>query len=363
MSTPTTSNQRPAWTGIPLKDRTESMIRDALEGYPAETVQQFINLHAYASREHVGMTALAHRAGIGSSILSQSYSGTYKGDVNAIAERIAQFFWRLEQQEKYGGIRKFVMTNLAKALFAVFEKTRVIRRIQIIQSPEQLGKTTIAREYTRQNNSGRTVYAKLRGGSRNACSDFIREMAVALDIPHTINLCEIKLRIRHQLHSCDLVIIDEAHLADSWTIRNQAEFWDYIRTDIHSDGDRGVAIISTNHDMLGGLKRLRQHGYNIGQLLGRTRNETIVIDPAGDITEHDVFMLTARYYNPGDDAIAVLLDIASRPGLGHFGLLNDILNEAWTTAKADHKQLTDKAVVDQARKTLKQLSNNKDLYK
>jgi len=363
MSTQTRSSSE-SWKGVPLADRDPAHIEDALAGQDEEVVATALKVHAYIRSEHIGVSKLAHRAGIQSSIISQFFNGSYPGDCAAIAERFEKFFWRLAQRDLYGGIRKFVETRLALYLWSVFEKTRVIRRIQIIQSPEQLGKTRAAREYAARNNSGRTVMVSLSGGTRSGCGDFIWDLADTLGLPYTIKMREKRARIKHSLEGCDLLIIDEAHLIWAWHDKAVRDFFDYLRTDIHANGARGVVLIATNSDMLGAVNSFRKScGYNTGQLLGRMRNETVELDPAGDIVEEDVQALVERYYKPDESSVRKLHEIAQRENLGHFGLVEDILNEAWTRAKAAKKPLSDKAVLDTAAEILAGMKNRRELYK
>ena len=349
--------------GIPLKERSADDFRAMLQEKDEEVLAQFLALHKYAQAHNLGVSALGHQSGIPSSIISQGFNGDYIGDYAAIAERIKTFFWRMEQKALYGGLREFVETRLAKVLWRVLEKTRIIRRIQIVQGPEQCGKTRAAVEYAHRNNSGRTLYVKLAGGSKSGCGDFIWALADALNIPYTIKLREKRLRIQHALEPCDLMVIDEAHLIFSWTDQAQREFWDYIRTDIFSDGERGVVFQATNSDMLKGIQDFRRRArYNIGQLLGRMHNDVMEIDPTDDITEDDVALLVGRYYKPGKATLHALTALAQADQLGHFGLLDDVLTEAWTRSKARKKELCDEtvnAVANEVRETLK---GRKELY-
>ena len=348
-------------TGVPLRLRDADKVAALLKSVAHDAAPSFIRLHAHAQKHGIGISALAHQTRINTSVLSPCFNGTYTGDYHAIAARIDTYFWQLEQKDKYGGIREFVNTQLASNLWAIFEKTRIIRRIQVIESPEQLGKTRAAQEYAHRNNSGRTIYLQLAGGTRNGCGDFVWELANKLDVALSVKMREKRLRIKNALEACDLVIIDEAHLADGWTDGAQRDFWDYVRTDVFDSGKRGVVLICTDHDLVKSIRRFgRRSGYNTGQLFGRMRNETVFIDPVDDITEADVAALVSRYYTPGPAALEKLTDIARREGLGHFGLLDDILNESWSTAKAKDRKLTDTLVLAVAKQTLAQLKERNE---
>jgi DNA transposition AAA+ family ATPase len=346
---------------IPVYLRTPEDVRAKLAaaGVEDDAIRSFLRLQQYAKDSHpqLGLSRLAPRVHVTQGILSPCFNGTYPGDYAAIAERIDSFFWKLEQQAKYGGLRQYVETDLAKALYVYFEKTRITRRILLLESPEQLGKSRIAREYTEQNNSGRTCYVKLPGGNKTGLGTFIRAVAEALNLPSTIKLSELRFRIKEALAGCDLVFIDEMHLIWTWNTAAIRDFFDYLRTDIHDDAKRGVVLISTNEDTLANIHRFKKSsGYNIGQLLGRMRVKPVVIDPEDDITEHDVLALTKRYYTPGKKALSKLHNLCCQPELGHFGLLDDILNEAWTLAKARKLDLNDELVLAVAQEILDDLA-------
>lgn len=348
--------ERTPSAAIALKDRDEGMIRKALEAQTEEVQDAAVRLWEYARKENCGQTTLAHRMNISSSVISQFFNGTYAGNFENIAAHVATFFFRLEQQELYGGIRKFVDTSLSKALWTVAEKTRIIRRIQIIQGPEQVGKTRALDEYTHRNNSGRTIHVKVSGG-RAGLADFVNNLCSQVGIPYTIKTAEKRLRLRECLEICDLLIIDEMHLVRQWPDKAQRDFWDYLRTDLFDDGSRGVLLIYTNEDAIKRLAEFkRRSGYNVGQLLGRMRMEVLQIDPADDIAESDIRALTERYYKPGVNVVRRLYAMATREQLGHLGLVNDVLNEAWNTAKGRKDAMADDHVnrtIDRIMDTLK----------
>lgn len=351
--------------GIPLKDRTTADIKEVLSNLDEETLKPYLQLHEYAKKEHLGISSLERQTGISSTALSQAFNGKYEGDYVEIAARIKTFFWWLEQKALYGAIHEFKETALASTLWQVFDVTRVIRRIQIVQGPELVGKTRAAEEYAARNNSGRTIYVQLSGGSKSGAGDFIWLLAEKFGLPYTIKLKEKRLRIREALTACDLIIIDEAHIIFSWTDKEQALFWDYLRTDIFNNGERGIILMATNSDMLSGIHawkgRIR---YNIGQLLGRMRVDPMVIDPAeGDIIPEDIALLVSRYYKPGKAMLNKLHDLACREQLGHLGLLDDIMTKAWSRAKGRKKQLDDETVQSVLDKTLEVLNQRKDIYK
>jgi len=347
---------------IPIAFRDPEEIRKSLAKQPAEIIQAFIDLQSYAKRTGLGLSALAGQTRISQGVLSPAFNGTYNGSYTNVAEKIIAFFRRVKAKEQYGEFRQFVELGLSRYLWAAFEKTAVIRKIQIVEGPEQCGKSRAGFEYHERNNHGRTPFVEISGGSISGVNDFIRKLGVACGIPYTIKLTEIKQRIRNNLESADLVIIDEAHLIWKWTQTGINQFLDYLRTDVYANGARGVVLLVTNEDFFSRLRDFKRTGYNVGQLLGRMRAEAIKIDPAGDITEEDIKALIGRYYTPGKKAVAALHDIALRPQLGHFGLVLDVMSEAWADARKRKVELHDETVLAVAERIMERLRERKALY-
>ena len=359
-------NQSPlAFRGTPLKDRSEDQVRAGLAGQDQDTVSAFVRLWEYARDRGIGLSKLATQTRIHQAILSESYNGVYAGRPDEIAERIRAFFHRLEQQERYGGLRAFVDTQLAGALWTVFDKVRVTRKIQIVEGPEQMGKSRASEEYTERNNSGRTIHLELPGGTISGLGLFINDLADYVGIATTIKQADKRLRIKHALESCDLLIIDEAHVMSRWTDRAQADWWDYVRTDLYANGKRGIVLIYTNTDALGALNAWRRRaGYNVGQLLGRMHSEVIRLDAGDDITEDDVAAIAARYFEAGKPSrptIRVLHELAVQQP-GHLAFVIDVLNESWIKAKARRRAIDEDLIVSTAKTAVAEIGRRKDLY-
>jgi len=246
----------------------------------------------------------------------------------------------------------------------VFEKTRYNRRIQIIQSEEQLGKTRAAREYAVRHNGGRTIMVTLQPpGASNGFGLFLRSLARAMDITSDHRkLMEVRFAIQGRLATCDLVIIDEFHLVAKWADRAIEALLDFIRINLHADGERGVVLIATNSDVMSLLNEFRRRArYNLGQLLGRMCNQVLELYP-DEIPTADVKLLVERYYHAKRETLTKLYDICTRKKLGHFGLLDDILSRAWADAQVGGKKVTDRLVLQVAQETMEDIGKRQELY-
>jgi len=346
----------------PLVDRTEKDLRHDLAERDAFVVEQLIKLLQYAQAKKLGLKNLAAQTGISTSALSGMFNNKYTGDWTAVAQRIEKFWIDIEKKRIFGGCRDFVETEIAASLWKIFEKTRYNRRIQIIQSHEQLGKSRAAERYTELNNGGRTVMVTLQpGGTSNGFGVFLRELGRKCKIDVTKKkIIDIRAGITDRLERCDLMIIDEWHLVESWGDGAMRSMLDFLRVCLHNNGERGIVLIATNYDSLAGIDGFRTRArYNTGQLLGRMCNEVLEIHP-DDIPTEDVRMLVDRYFKPRATTLRKLYDLATRPGLGHFGLLDDILARAWANAQIDKKELTDEMVLEVAEETMEQIKRRQE---
>ena len=344
---------------------SDSEIRETMEGQAETTIATCIRVRDYLRDNHLSMKGFARECGIPHGTLSGFFNGTYNGNYEKTADRLEQYFAALEKKRIFGGCTDFVNTHTSRALCKVYEKTRYNRRIQFIQSAEQCGKTKTAEYYTRANNSGRTVLVTLEpGGTSNPFGVFMRLFAEAMGISTDHQkIMEVRMNIRAKLKRCDLVIIDEGHMVNKWGPQAQVDFWNYLRIAIHSNGERGIVIQWTNSDAMHDLNVFRvATRYNLGQLLGRTVNEPIEIH-GNDIPVDDVALMVERYFKPKAATLRKLHDLATRPMIGHFGLLNDILTRAWSESQVEKKPMNDELILEIANDTLANLEKHKDLYK
>ena len=342
--------------GVELQERSDAMIdaaiAEAARSNPAvderrEWVRQILlAIRDYAAQSGLGLKGVATQVPrMSFSALSEIFNGKYKGDVLARCQRLANFLAAREKARIYGRQTDYVPTRIGQGIERLIERTKYNRRIQALQSPEQLGKTRIAREYARREDS-RTVLITLQdSGTANPFSLFQRDLAEAcgISVDHAKAL-DVRFAIRSYMACVDLVIIDEFHKLADWPDRQVKALLDFIRTELHADGERGVLLIATHTDirvLLGGFAR--RADYNMGQFVGRMCNDDADIDPA-DIPEDDVAALVGRYYAAGKRTLRKLHELAIRPNLGHFGLVLDILDQAWTDCRLSDKTMSDELV-------------------
>jgi len=348
----------------PILERSDKQITDAVGSKSLAAAEQLVWLKAYARENSLGLKGLAARTGIPIGTLSPLFNGKYAGDYDAGAARIAKFRNDLEKKRIFGGCRDFVETDIAMSLWKIFEKTRYNRRIQIIQSEEQLGKSRAAREYAHRNNGGRTIMVTMQpGGTSNGFGVFLRDLAQQLDVDaNNKKIINVRFAIRSKLETCDLLIIDEFHQIEGWSDRAVRALLDYLRIELHADGERGLVLIATNSDLMTLIDTFRKRTkYNVGQLLGRMCNEVLELAPE-EIPKSDITKLVKRYYSPSTDTLKTLYNATTQSRLGHFGLLDDILSRAWAEAQVNNRKMTDRLVQAVTRETMEDLQSRKKLY-
>ena len=351
-------------TGIEIRDRTDDLIREAVGLYDLgtdqdEVVAAMVSLRDYARENALGMKSLAARMrGMSVSAISEMYAGTYRGNMVLRAKTIQKFMASEARRRIYGGVDGFVETEIARHIWMLCEQTRYGRRIQILQSPEQLGKTRALAEYAHRNNSGRTVMVTLKQGcGSRPMSIFIRDLAVACGVESVQGnkLVNLRFHVRDALAVCDLVIIDEFHAIRTWPERDISDLLDFLRVEINADRKRGVLVCSTNDDVMGLLDWFRRRTrYNLGQLLGRMCNDVREI-AADEIPPADIEALVARYYKPSRKTLSALCEVVCREGSGHFGLLADVMDRCWSQCQLKSVPMSDDLVSAELARTLDSL--------
>ena len=351
-------------SGIEIRERSDELIalaadRYGLDGERDEVVSAMVALRDYAREHALGLKSLAARMrGMSMSVISEMYSGAYRGNMVLRAKAIQRFLAGEAKRRNYGGVDQFVETDIARHIWMLCEQTRYTRRIQILQSPEQLGKTRSLEEFAHRNNSGRTVMVTLKQGcGSRPMTMLIRDLAIACGMQsvESAKLFALRYFIREALAVCDLVIFDEFHAIRSWPERDIADLLDFVRVEVNADRKRGVLVCSTNDDVMGLLDWFRRRTrYNLGQLLGRMCNDIREIR-ADEIPGVDVEALVSRYYKPSRKTLAALADVVTREGSGHFGLLSDVMDRVWSDCQLRSVPVTDELVSAELGRTLDNL--------
>jgi len=280
--------------------------------------------------------------------------------------KLTQYLHEREKKHIYGGHNEYVATQFSQGMMRLFDEALYDQRIHMVQSPEQLGKTKSADEYVARNHGGRVIKVTLRAAaSCDPYGMYVRDLAIAagMEDHHGRKLITAHYATQALLELCDLVIIDEFHQLEYWPDKSVRALLEHIKRDLHQDGRRGVVLISTNSDIMTLLEAFRRRTkFNLGQILGRMCNEVNDITPE-DIPLEDIQLLAGRYAQFHKPTLKRLLKIARKPGLGHFGMVLDILNRCWRDSKLDDIPLTDAVITEEIDRTIDEIEKRpKGLY-
>jgi len=151
---------------------------------------------------------MAKATSLSTTTLSRVFRGSYGADISSVLvtlERAKTNFAEAVDNPD------FIMTSLAKRLFAAFDKTRALENVTIMWGPKGIGKTEVAMEYARQNNHGRTGYVRCPG---TGCTiyQFVQLLAQALKISSGNNMMVLREKIITAMsRGGRLLLVDELH--------------------------------------------------------------------------------------------------------------------------------------------------------
>lgn len=180
-----------------------------LQTYPQEQRDPLAFWFDLAKDRSWKLTELAKQSGVSSTTISRLFRGKYEGDVAGQIARLAQ---AMESWSEVIGNPDFIMTSLAKKMFAVFDKTRALRNVTLMWGPKGIGKSCNIDEYTRRNNHGLTFAVRCPA---YGCSihEFVKHVAETLRIfPGRKSRFRLSQEIAKMLAKGNrLLIIDELH--------------------------------------------------------------------------------------------------------------------------------------------------------
>lgn len=287
-------------------------IDDALAIY---TEQEQVTLRFWfflAKDKGWSLSTLARQCGVSSTVLSRLLNGKYNAEVGSVVRTLeraqANFFQVVENPE-------FIMTSLAKLMFAAFDKTRALKNVTIMWGPKGIGKSTVEVEYTRLNNHGRTYYVRCPG---SGCTvyQFVRHVTNGMHVARTkTSLLESRDAVVEYLgKGSRLLIIDELHeIFLTCSDRTIIQICEWLR-EIADVADCGLALTGTNemhHQFFTG-----RHKDVLSQLVDRG---TLQIELPAKPTKQDVLLFLDHYHLPAPaedgDAMPIVNDIIASNGL------------------------------------------------
>ena len=284
----------------------------AIAGYTPEQ-QEVLNFwFVLAKDKGWGLADLAKNTGVSTTVLSRVFRGIYNADVSSVIGTLSRA--KANISDKVGN-PDFIMTALAKRMFQVFDKTRSLQTVTIMWGPKGIGKTTIEKEYVRQNNHGRTFYLRCPS---HGCTlyQFVQCVAKALHISgtrHTVMTLREKIGL-YLSRGERLLIVDELHdIFLTCRPREVIRICEFLR-ELYDISQSGLALTGTevlHKEFFSG-----DHREVLAQLVDRG---TVQIELPGKPTQKDVLAFLAHYEltlpDKGSEADRLLNDIICANGL------------------------------------------------
>lgn len=153
-------------------------------------------------------------------------------------------FRRLVEEVEARTATPFIETPLTRKVFRICRRAMDLHRVAFIYGESQIGKTTTANEFQRQNNHGRARI--IRFPASGSMGDTYSEFALSLGLPVKRRVDDLRRRIINSFDETNLLIIDEAHacLIGKYT-DGGARPLEFVR-EIHDRRKCGVVLIGTD---------------------------------------------------------------------------------------------------------------------
>ena len=287
------------------------LFETVLNNYP-ESSREILRYWYFLGRDKSWSLAKIQEAtGVSTTTLSRVFRGVYGAGIESVIGTLerakATYAESVDNPE-------FIETALARRLFATFEKTRALGNVSIVWGKMGIGKTTVAMEYQRRNNHGKTLVVRFPAGA-----------TFAFFVAHVAKACGVSVRSQSQLQQREkiyqvlaagkrLLIVDELHQAFLTTRADTAvKCCEFLREIIDVSGC-GLVLMGTM--LLRDSVFSGQHKDALAQLVDRG---TVQIPLPDKATKVDVKAFLANYGlqfpAPEDPAAAVLNDILVSHGL------------------------------------------------
>lgn len=181
-------------------------------------------LFSFAKENGWGWKETARQSGLSTTTLYRVWNDAYREptapgvkmadrqriSLDGVCESIARFkILAARRGEAVRGVR-FVETSTWHIIRKICDEARDMQIISLIYGESQIGKTISFEEYTRRNNSGRTIYVRAP-----ACAGvqlLLKHIATACHISPKSSFENLMHRVCKFLDHSKLLIVDEAHL-------------------------------------------------------------------------------------------------------------------------------------------------------
>lgn len=282
-----------------------------LKNYP-EAAREILRYWYYLGKEKAwSLGKLQAATGVSTTTLSRVFRCVYGAEIESVIATLekakATYAEAVDNPD-------FIETALARRLFATFDKTRALGNVSIVWGKMGIGKTTVALEYQRRNNHGKTLLVRFPAGA-----------TFAFFVSHVAKACGVSVRSQSQLQQREkiyqvlaagkrLLIVDELHQAFLTNRSDTAvKCCEFLREIIDVSGC-GLVLMGTM--LLRDSVFSGPHKEALAQLVDRG---TVQIPLPDKATKVDVKAFLGNYGlqfpAPEDPAAAILNDILVSHGL------------------------------------------------
>jgi DNA transposition AAA+ family ATPase len=226
-------------------------IQQALAHCSAERKELLIWCFNWCISRGIWFGDFARQVGYAENTLYKIYTGRHSdpksGESYDIPEKLHQAaleFRKLEIRKAKLGETEFVATPSARRIWNGCDLARESRTPVFIYGASHIGKTWALREYTINNNHGRTVLVRVP--SKAGLAGLVKALAEAVGVSAKTNTPAMIERIKRALAPNHLVIFDEVHQLQ-YTYRKESFFAciEVIR-EIYDHVECGMVLCTTN---------------------------------------------------------------------------------------------------------------------
>lgn len=289
---------------------------DRFEGVVAtyqEATREAIRFWFYLGKERSwSLAKLANATGISTTSLSRLFRGVYGAGLDSVTEKLAK---ARENFSDAVANPDFIMTSLARRYFAAADKTRALANVTLIWGRMGIGKSTVMKEYHRQNNHGKTMTVRFPVGASFA--HFVNVVAHATGV---------SVRSQSRYHQQDKIIatlsagqrllqVDELHQAFLTTRGDTAVRCSEFLREIKDEAGCGLLLVGTEL-----MEKEFFHGRFKDSLAQLVDRGTVQIPLPSKPTKTDILAFLAHYdlafpTEQDGKAVELLSDILESSGL------------------------------------------------
>jgi DNA transposition AAA+ family ATPase len=272
----------------------------------------------------------ATRIGVDPTTVQRIIRGKYfhpeKNERMAISDKLVKamaLFKEMETERAKSGRTVFILTPTAKRIHTACDLARESQSPVFLTGPSHIGKTWALRNYTEDNNHGRTIYVRLQAAS--GLGGMVRAIAASVGISDKANTADLIARIKRALRPNMLVILDELHQL-MYTYRKEA-FFSCLEVIREFYDSAGCGFVLCGTELL--MKSMRDNRGELEQLLRRGVHKVVLPDmpTAGDVSailsavglampgKHEIVSVRLGGVTTADRPYEILRQIGKEEGL------------------------------------------------